>query len=527
MNSQILRPYQTSALEALRAAHRAGKRRLLLVAPTGSGKTTIAAHVIKTTVDRGYTAAFIAHRRELIDQASHRLANEGIRHRVVMANDYRSRIEAPVSVCSIDTLRSRAKRDGFHLPPADVLITDEAHRSQAASYRWLLGEYPDSTIIGLTATPIRLDGKGLGDIYDHMEVVAHPKDLIGEGFLVRPRLFAPYVPDLDRVRTARGDFHSKELAAEMDRPQLVANIVDTWRENTPGHRTVIFAVGIEHSQHIRDAFRAAGVAAEHIDGKTPNDLRAGALARLRSGETTVLCNVGILTEGWDLPALEVVLLARPTQSLALYLQMVGRVMRPWPDKRTAVVLDHAGNCLRHGPPAQYREWILRATPKRKREQIDPISMRTCPQCYACLPSTLGKCPECGYVFTISEREIRQVEGKLTEVDEDGDTACACGSVARIRQRNAEWWGEFTVLVRCGSCGRPLDWRTEQPAKAAPGAKEQEYGRLMDVARAKGLKPGWAAHRYKDVFGVWPRNVATAAHKEAISRDKEGLSPWDN
>jgi superfamily II DNA or RNA helicase len=283
-----LRPYQTRAIEALRESVRGGARRIVLAAATGSGKTTIAGRLIERSTDRKRRSLFIAHRRELINQAYERLLAMGLPEGevgVIMAKDPRTNPGATVQVASIDTLRNRPK------PFADVVIVDECHRALAKSYQDLADYYDRSIHLGLTATPYRADGRGLGDRYDALIPVSSPKELIDEGFLVAPRVFTVperSLPDLKGIRTQAGDYKINQLAEAVDRSGLVGDIVDHWHRHAKGRRTVAFAVNVSHSIHIAEQFRAAGVRAEHLDGTTPTEERDAILARVDSGETQVV-----------------------------------------------------------------------------------------------------------------------------------------------------------------------------------------------------------------------------------------------
>lgn len=269
-------------------------RRVCLVAPTGAGKTSIASSLILRAIERGERVVFLAHRRELISQAFKRLLDFGLPAScvgILMGGDPRRRLGAPIQVASVDTLRNRSK------PIADVVFTDECHRATAKSYRNIAACYPDALHIGLTATPYRANGKGLGDAYDELVVVTSPKQLIAEGYLVEPRVFTvpkAEQPDLRGVRVARGDYASELLEQAMNRQSLVGNIVEHWKKHADGTRTVVFAVSVAHSKHITERFREAGVAAEHLDGMMATDDRDAVLRRLSEGATRVVSNVGVL-----------------------------------------------------------------------------------------------------------------------------------------------------------------------------------------------------------------------------------------
>ncbi len=289
-----LRPYQTEAVRQAQEHIAAGAKKLLLVAPTGSGKTSLAGHLITEAAKQGQHTIFIAHRRELINQAYRRFLEFGIPESdlgVIMASDPRRNPRALVQVASIDTLRHRTK------PGADLVFVDEAHRATARSYRNIASCYPDAVHLGLTATPFRANGEGLKDAYDELVVVTTPKALIEQGYLVEPRVFTvaeSNLPDLSSVRIKRGDYDESALARAMDRPQLVGNMIEHWKKHAPGVRTVAFATSVAHSKHITEQFLEAGIPAEHLDGTTPTKERDSILGRLESGVTQVVSNCGVL-----------------------------------------------------------------------------------------------------------------------------------------------------------------------------------------------------------------------------------------
>jgi superfamily II DNA or RNA helicase len=294
-----LRPYQIEAINKVYALSAEGVKRIVIALPTGGGKTTIAAKIIERALKHGQRVLFLAHRRELISQAYQRLVDIGIPERevgIIMATDPRRRPGASVQVASVDTLRNRPK------PRADIVFVDECHRALATTYRDIAAAYPDALHLGLTATPYRADGKGLGDAYDEIVVVATPRQLINDGFLVEPRIFTmppDQMPDLSRVKLQNGDYATGELGRAMDKQGLVGNIVEHWLEHAGGVRTVAFASSVAHSKHIAERFVAAGVPAEHLDGETPTVERDAILRRLESGETRVVSNMGVLCLGAD------------------------------------------------------------------------------------------------------------------------------------------------------------------------------------------------------------------------------------
>jgi superfamily II DNA or RNA helicase len=396
-----LRPYQVDVIQRIDAEIEAGGRRVLLVAPTGAGKTVIAADIIDKTVQAGGRVIFVAHRRELIVQASTKLHAVGIDHGIVQAG-FPTRPAARVQVASIQTLHARAVRSTrLELPQADLVVLDEAHHARARTYREIVQAYPDAVLLGMTATPCRSDGRGLGNVFDVIVECPPVAELIAGGWLVPTKVYAPTRPDLKGVKVARGDYVESELAARMDQHQFVGDVVAHWLSLAGRRRTVVFATGVAHSVHIRDQFRAAGVWAEHVDGSTPIAERDVVLAKLASGPVELVCNAMVLTEGWDSPEVACLVLARPTKSVALYRQMVGRVLRPAPGKDHALILDHAGAVFQHGFVDEPIAWSLREDRRAEnrtqtaRSEHRAPALSTCPECHAVRIGG-NACSSCGW-----------------------------------------------------------------------------------------------------------------------------------
>lgn len=389
MPAQTLRPYQERGLAEALAAYRAGARSVLLVSPTGSGKTSLFSHLIAQLHAKGKRSLLLVHRRELATQACNRLREFGVPHGLIMAG------EAPqpwhgVQVASVQTLTRRLA------PRAELVVCDEAHLSTAATWAGILTQYPAARILGVTATPWRLSGKPLAGAYDSVVVVSTPAQLREQGFLCDYVGFSYRTPDLSTVRTTAGEYNERDSAAAMGQSAIVDNIVEEWGKHARDMSTVVFAVTVEHSRQLADKFRAAGVAAEHLDGATPLEMRKAILRRVELGQTRVLCNVGVAVEGLDIPRLKCCILARPTKSVSRYLQMVGRVRRPW-EGVTARIHDHAFCIGAHDLPDAERDYSLTAKAEK------PPSLSTCSECFAMYPPA-GACPNCGAERKPTEQE---------------------------------------------------------------------------------------------------------------------------
>lgn len=365
MAAQQLRDYQQRGLEQILAAYRGGARVVLAVAPTGSGKTTIFTHL---TSELDASTVILVHRRELATQAANRLREFGVDFGFIMAGEP-TRPWARVQIASVQTLVRRA------VPRAGLVICDEAHLSTANTWTKILGQYPRAKILGFTATPWRLSGKPLAGAYDACVVIATPRELREQGHLCDYIGFSYKTPDLSDVKTTAGDYNEAQSAEKMREPSIVANVVEQWLAHASALSTVVFAVTVEHSKQLTAEFRAAGVRAEHLDGQTPTFQRMAILRRVESGETQVLCNVGVAVEGLDIPRLKCCVLARPTKSLARALQMPGRVRRPW-DGLTARIHDHAFLIRQHGLPDDDRDYRLSG------KVAKPPVLTTCEKCLA-------------------------------------------------------------------------------------------------------------------------------------------------
>lgn len=391
-----------------------------------SGKTRFAIAIMASSAQKGFRCLFLAHARELIDQCSASMKEFGLRHGIIMTGHGYTR--ADIQLGSKDTILSRAIRsEKIDLPGANVVIFDEAHISMARCTNELLQRYPKAVIIGITATPTRTDGRGLSPFYEAIVQTVTIPQLISEGYLVPVKVYTHDRPDLKGIKTARGDYVKKDLAKRMDKPELVGNLVEHWKRLAEDRLTFSYAVNIKHSHHIRDEFLRAGIRAEHVDGKTEISEREDIFGRFADGKTRILCTVGVAVVGVDIPQAACCLSARPTKSVIVARQSWGRIMRPYPGKPNALLLDHAGNVFRHGFPDDNIEWVLeqdRNVNDKIKEDQENGKMRKpieCPRCRHVFSGT-NICPECGYELPSRERGklIHRKNGVLVMASDGGE-----------------------------------------------------------------------------------------------------------
>jgi superfamily II DNA or RNA helicase len=464
----ILRDYQATDLSRIVADMRAGKRRILYVLPTGGGKTSVAAYMLDGSRHRNQVGWFVVHRKELVDQTSIAFARAGIPHGIVMAGEPLHPWQ-PIQIVLIGSLKRRARA----LPPPNLIVTDEAHHANAASWDAMYAMYPQAWSIGLTATPRRLDGRGLGRHFDAMVLGPPMRWLIDNGYLADYRLFMPPPPNVGDVKDVGGDFNQKQLKAALEKSTIVGDAITEYRRHSDHQRALVRSVDIGFSIEVAEKFRAAGYRAAHVDGTFDRDRRRNIFDAFRAGAIEVLSQVELAGEGVDIPGIEVAIDLRPTKSITMAKQFWGRALRMSDGKGRAIILDHAGNALRHGFPDDEIEWTLEDTKKKKPSA--PIF--TCKACFASFPSRLRICPECGEILydpngNIGRARPDEVDGSLHEITKDD----------RDKRREADAKQQEEYKLR--------------------HLRKQELRRLHtledleEFAKSKGYKPGWAKHVYE-------------------------------
>lgn len=409
-----LRDYQEHGIADLRAAIADGARAPLYVLPTGGGKTTVFGELSRRSIVKGRRVVVLAHRKELVEQAAGRLRLLGLNPGLIMPGGTPG--DGSSYCASVQTL----VRDIGAIEPPDLLICDEAHHAPAGSWQAIRQAWPNATYLGVTATPIRLDGRGLGDAFDRMVLGPSARELTERGYLVPADVFCPSVPDLAGLRTRCGDWTTADLEKAIAESSIVGDAVQSFRQHVPSGSAVAFCASVAHARVTAAAFEAAGIRAAVLTGGDKKEHREAVLDGLASGAIRILCSVDVISEGFDLPDIRAAILLRPTKSLGLYLQQVGRALRPADGKTAAIILDHAGNALRHGLPAEDRQWSLDGIQAGARETThteggEALSVRQCLTCYAIHPSG-PVCPYCGTGHPRDDRIPRQRAGELRRLE---------------------------------------------------------------------------------------------------------------
>ena len=465
-----LRQYQQALVDGVRAALRTGKRRVMAYLPTGGGKTRVATAITQLTLAKSSGRIIVlANRKQLVRQFAFALSEAGLDVGIAQGENTNG-LHHRVVVCSIDTIHAR----NYLFDDVVLFIIDEAHTvAGSEKYRKLLFRYSRVPCIGLSATPFaRGLGKSypeLGDrpLFEDLIVGATVQGLVDDNYLTDIEIYAPSKPDMTGAkvsRTAEGemDYRQADIDEAADKPELVGDIILHWLKLADGAKTICFASSIAHSKHIVEQFQAVGVTAEHLDCYMDDDTRADILDRFKTGKFTLLSNVSLLSEGFDVPDTACMILARPTKSLTRFLQMVGRVLRPALGKSHALLLDHSGSVERIGHPFDDLPMELcdGSPNKSGRQERDKPEPKPCPSCKFIKPAGVHECPKCNFK-TERQSDIEVKDGELQRL---------------IRKKKPSTRFE----------------------------KASTYSGLLQIAHERGYSEKWAAHKFRQIFGVWPR-----------------------
>ena len=471
-----LRGYQSKAVLSVRAAFLAGKRAVVMAMPTGAGKSVVFAEIIRMSVEKGSRVLWLVHRRNLVLQMQGTLDEFGIKSGVIMAG-MESDTGEQVQIGTVQTYSRRLnlyplESNRFFID-ADLLMIDEGHRSLSKSYLDIIKLYKSKRIVACTATPMRGDGRGMGEVFESIVDIVGVKELTDAGFLAPAKYYVPSTPDLAKIRIVRGDYDIKELGRRANVPKLVGDVVLNWLRLAQGRSTIVFGVNVKHSIALRDEFRKQGITAEHLDARSTDDERDFVFGEVERGVVNVVCNVGLYQEGLDVPGVSCVVMARSTKSMGLYRQCCGRGLRP-KNGGDCIIIDHGGVIEEHGYLDDPVEWTLDGDKRAWRKPMRVLKEKRPVKCRVCHFVFDGSsvCPECGSPVKKFGKKVETVDAELVEA---------------------------------------------KKSKATMAEKRRFFGMLKWQCEKKGYKPGWASWKYKEKFGVWPNSLKNT---EPIEPDKE-------
>jgi len=463
----ILRDYQHKLVDGVRDSIVSGNRRVVMVLATGGGKTAAFAEIAKLAVEKGKKVLFLVNRRNLVQQTREAFAFHGVTGTGVIMAGHETALHEPLQLATIQTYGRRIKLEEgetvFNFP-ADLILVDEAHFSVSPQFQDVLAHYPKAVIVGCTATPMRGDGRGLGEVFDALVDVIDTQDLTDKGFLAPCRYFAPSKPDLDKIKIVRGDYEQKELEKRMNQAKLVGDVVENWMRLAVDRKTIVFGVSVAHAKALAVEFNRKGIAAYALSAASTEEKREYAFREMERGNIQVITNCALYQYGMDVPDISCVVLARPTKSLGLYRQMAGRGLRPSPGKEM-LLLDHGGCIEENGLLTDPIEWSLDGKKKawKKKKKDDKPREKRDNICSSCSLLFTGSnvCPDCGSEAKSFGKKVDVVDGDLEEI---------------------------------------------KPKKVSKDDRRRFYGMCLFYQRQKGYSDGWCSHKYKSRVGLWPRGM---------------------
>ena len=469
-----LRAHQKQVIVQTRQAIIEGSKRPLMVAPCSFGKTIVAAEISHLAIEKGKKVLFLVHRRLLAIQTKEKFDAYGLHSSIIMAGE-ETDFSADIMIATVQTYSRRLELDSpdanqFFLD-ADIIFCDEAHLGISPTYKKIYAYYQNKILIGMTGSPARGDQRGLGEVFDCLVESITIKELTKQGFLAPIRYYAGEMPDLESVKIQLGDYHKGQLQEKMNKSRLVGDVVENWLRVAQDRPTIVFSTGVKHSISLRDEFEKNGITAAHLDSRSPHEERMDVLNRFRKGEIRVVTNCQLFCEGYDADFVSCIVVARPTKSLPLWIQMAGRGQRIFEGKIDTILMDHGGNVERHGLLDEDIVWSLdgkekawKKLTKKKKEDKEPKLVK----CLSCnlVFSGLNECPDCGSPIKSFGKKVEIVEADLKEV---------------------------------------------KSKKATFVEKRRFYGMARTwVSRQKNSNPNRVAGAYKGKFGVWPRNLDNTA-----------------
>lgn len=436
-----LHPYQKKLVQQTRKELANGKNSVLIQSPAGSGKSVVIAEIVRLTVKKGGHVLFMVHRKELVEQ---------------ITNSFKEN-DVDLSHCTIMTV-GRVKNRLGKLPKPTLIITDETHHSLAKTYRNIYKHYSDVPRIGFTATPWRMNGKGFRDVYDSMVMGPSVKWLISNKYLAPFKYYSVNLVNSDKLKkSSTGDYTNKSMDEAVGKT-IFGDVINTYKKVANGQQAIVYAHSVEYSQIVADSFNQAGISARHVDAKTPSTKRKQIMTDFKAGKIKIICNVDLISEGFNAPDCSTVILLRPTASLVLFVQQSMRSMRYKPGK-VATIIDHVANYSRFGLPDDDFDWTLDDREKKRNGRKDDApAIKTCDRCFRVVPAQSKICPFCGFEFEI----------EATEMQED-------------KNAKIEKIGEFKMVA---------DYKNVKYGKMKVSDAKNPRD-FYKIAKARGYRPGWA------------------------------------
>lgn len=436
-----LHPYQKKLVQQTRQELANGKNSVLIQSPAGSGKSVVIAEIARLTVKKGGYVMFMVHRKELVEQITQSFKDNDVN----------------LSHCTIMTV-GKIKNRLDKLPKPSLIITDETHHSLAKTYRDIYKHYPGVPRIGFTATPWRMNGKGFRDVYDSMVMGPSVKWLISNKYLAPFKYYSVNLVNSDKLKkSSTGDYTNKSMDEAVGKT-IFGDVINTYKKVANKQQAIVYAHSVEYSQIVADSFNQAGISARHVDAKTPSTKREQIMTAFKAGKIKIICNVDLISEGFNVPDCSTVILLRPTASLVLFVQQSMRSMRYKPGK-VATIIDHVANYSRFGLPDDDFDWTLDDREKKRNGRKDDApAIKTCDRCFRVVPAQSKICPFCGFEFEI----------EATEMQED-------------KNAKIEKIGEFKMVA---------DYKNVKYGKMKASDADNVED-LYKIAKARGYEPGWA------------------------------------
>ena len=464
-----LREYQTEAIDNLRNSLQKGSRSPLLVMPTGAGKTVVFAEISKRLRKNKHNVLILVHRKELIDQASKKLKAIKVSHGIIAAN-YQPK-NSSIQIASVQTLVRRLNTNKF---TPHYIIIDEAHHAAAGSWDKILTNFSDAYRIGCTATPVRLDGRGLKDYFDDLIPSYSISKLIEQKYLAPYKVYAPPLNlNLKKVKVLGGDFQKKDLEEKMEQRNIVGDAVQQYKKHADGLPAIAFCISVKHAEKVCKRFNDAGYKSAIVHGDMPLKQREEVIGGLGNGKIQVLTSVDVISEGTDCPNVSVAILLRATKSEGLYLQQVGRILRPQENK-TAIILDHVNATRTHGFVDDEREWSLYSEKKsRKKGEVAP-RVETCKKCFAAYKPA-PKCPVCGYQAQLRDaRFVKEEQGELVELQKKQELEKQQKLLESIKQQQKQLIASARTLQELEQVAKILGYKKGWAYKLYESRKSKKF-----------------------------------------------------